>query len=124
MSSELPSTPKWWFATTDVLLCCSPCRQWRKRGLWIDKEVIGRCSERLVEPLHKAGDMHKAQKHNVELVKAGGHTAKDFHALEEIFNQVARLVAVLVQGARLLAIGFGRDDDLHALGLRGLDNLV
>ena len=77
-----------------------------------------------MEPFHGAGDVHKAKKRDVELVIAGGHTAKDLHALKKIFNQVARLVAVLVQGARLLAIGFGRDDDLHALGLRGLDNLV
>ena len=50
-----------------------------------------------MEPLHGAGDMHKAQKRDVELVKAGGHAAKDLHALEEVFNQMACLVAVRVQ---------------------------
>ena len=30
-----------------------------------------------MEPLHDAGDMHKAKKPDVELVKAGGHAAKD-----------------------------------------------
>ena len=46
-----------------------------------------------------AGDVHKVQKRKVALVKSGGHTAKDFHALEEVFNQVACLVAVPVQNA-------------------------
>ena len=47
---------------------------------------IRRCSESSVEPFHDAGDVYKPQKRDVELVKAGGHTAKDFHALEEVFN--------------------------------------
>ena len=77
-----------------------------------------------VEPLHDAGDMHKAQKPDIELVKSGRYTTKDLHALEEVFNQVARLVAVPVQNALLFAVDFGRDDDLHALRLGALDNLV
>ena len=52
-----------------------------------------------VEPFHHAGDVYKAQKRDVELVKASGDTAKDLHALEEVFNQVPRLVAVSVQDA-------------------------
>lgn len=50
-----------------------------------------------MQPFHDAGDVHKAQKSDVELVKAGGHTAKVLHALEEVFNQMARLVAVPIQ---------------------------
>ena len=77
-----------------------------------------------MEPFHSAGDTHKVQERVVELVIAGAHKAKNLYGLEKIFHQVARLIAVLVQGVRLLAIGFGRDDDLHALDLRGLENLV
>ena len=47
--------------------------------------------------------MHKAQKCDVELVKAAGNTAKELHALKKIFNQVARLVAVPVQDTLLFA---------------------
>ena len=77
-----------------------------------------------MEPLHDAGDVYKAQKSDVELVKAGRHAAKDLHALEEVFNQVPRLVAVLVQDTLLFAVDPGGDDDLHALRLGALDNLV
>ena len=77
-----------------------------------------------MEPFHGAGDMHKAQKRDVELVMAGGHAAKDLHALEKIFNQVARFVAVLVQCALLFAVRFAGDDDLHSLFLSALDNFV
>ena len=47
-----------------------------------------------VEPLHDAGDVYKAQKPNVKLIKAGGHTAKDLYALKKILNQMARIAAV------------------------------
>jgi len=78
-----------------------------------------------MEPFHAAGDMHKAQKRDVELVIAGGHAAKDLHALEKVFHQVARLVAVRVQDARVLfAVDPARDDDLHATLLCCLNNLV
>lgn len=77
-----------------------------------------------MEPLHDVGDVYKAQKPDVELVKAGGHTAKDLHALEKVLNQMARLVAVLVQDTRLFAVDLGGDDDLHAEFLGALDNLV
>ena len=69
-----------------------------------------------MEPFHGAGDVHEAQKRDVELVIAGSHAAKDLHALEKVFHQVASLVAVLVQGARVLfAVDPAGDDDLHAL---------
>ena len=61
--------------------------------------VTRRFSESSVEPFHDAGDVYKAQKCDVELVKAGGHMAKDLHALGEVFHQVPRLVAVPVQDA-------------------------
>ena len=77
-----------------------------------------------MEPFHSAGDMYKAQERDVELVMAGGHAAKDLHALEKIFNQVARFVAVLVQCALLFAVRFAGDDDLHSLFLSALDNFV
>lgn len=59
-------------------------------------KLIRPCSESLVKSFHNVVDMHKAQKRDVELVKAGGHTAKDLRALDEVFNQMARLVAVPV----------------------------
>jgi hypothetical protein len=34
----------------------------------------------------------KAQKSNVELVKTGRQSAKDLHALKDVFQQVVRLV--------------------------------
>jgi hypothetical protein len=69
--------------------------------------------------------MHKAQKRDVELVMAGGDTAKDLHALEEVFNQMARLVAVRVQDALVFfAVDPAGDDELHATLFCGLDNLV
>ena len=69
--------------------------------------------------------MHKAQKRDVELVKTGGHTAKDLHALAKVFNQVSRLVMVPVQDALVIfAVDPARDDDLYATLLGGLDNLV
>ena len=78
-----------------------------------------------MEPFHGAGDVHKAQKRDVEFVISGGHAAKDLHALEEVFHQVARLVAVRVQGARVLfAVDPARDDDLHPTLFGCLDNLV
>ena len=77
-----------------------------------------------VKLLHDAGDMHKAQEYDVELVIASGHTARDLHALEEVFNQMASLVAPPVQSALLFSVDFGRDDDRHALRLGALDNLV
>ena len=78
-----------------------------------------------MEPLHGAGEMHKAQKSDVELVIACSHTAKDFHSLEEVFHQMARLLTVHVQDALvLLAVDPAGDDDLHALLLCSLDNLV
>ena len=82
------------------------------------------CSESSVKPLHDAGDVYKAQKPDVELVKAGRHASKDLHALEEVFNQMAGFVALLVQGALLFAVDLGGDDDLHALILGALHNLV
>ena len=39
-----------------------------------------------MEPLHGAGEVHKAQKRDIELVIAGGDTAKNLHALEEVFD--------------------------------------
>ena len=39
-----------------------------------------------MEPFHDAGDVHKAQKRDVELVIAGSHAAKDLHALEKVFD--------------------------------------
>jgi len=42
-----------------------------------------------MEPFNDAGDVHKAQKRNVELVIAGGHTAKDVHALEKVVSDPA-----------------------------------
>ena len=42
------------------------------------------------------------------------HAAKDLHALEEVFNQVARLFTVDLIG----------NDDLHALDLSALNNLA
>ena len=77
-----------------------------------------------MKPFQDAGDVYKAQKFNVELVKAGGHTAKDFHALEQVLSQVARLVAVLVEDPRLFVVNPVADDDLHALRLGTLDYLV
>lgn len=78
-----------------------------------------------MKPLHGAGEVHKAQKRDVELVIAGGDTAKNFHALEEGFNQMARLLAVRVQDALIfLAVDPAGDDDLHALLLGHLDNFV
>ena len=78
-----------------------------------------------MEPFHDSGDVYKAQKHDVELVKAGGATAKDLHALEEVFNQMACLVAVLVQDAWVpLAVHPAGDDDLHTALFCGLDDLV
>ena len=47
-----------------------------------------------MEPFHGAGDVHKGQKRDVELVITGGHAAKGLHALKEIFNQMACFVAV------------------------------
>ena len=77
-----------------------------------------------VEPFHHAGDVYKAQKSVIELVIASCNPAKDLHALEKIFNQVARFVAVLVQCALLFAVRFAGDDDLHSLFLSALDNFV
>ena len=54
-----------------------------------------------LEPFHGAGDVYKAQKRDVELVIAGGHAAKDLHALEKVFHQVASLVVVRVQDAQI-----------------------
>ena len=54
-----------------------------------------------MKPLHGAGDVLKAQKHDVELVIAGGDVAKDFYALKKVSHQVASLVVVLVQDARV-----------------------
>ena len=45
-----------------------------------------------MKPLHDAGDMQKAQKNDVEFVKAGRHATKDLYALEEVFNQMAGFV--------------------------------
>ena len=67
-----------------------------------------------MKPFHDAGDVYEAQKSDVERVKAGRHAAKDLHALEKVFNQVARCVAMLVQDARLFAVDPAGDDDLHA----------
>ena len=76
-----------------------------------------------MEPLHGAGEVHKAQKRDIELVIAGGHAAKNLHALEKVFHQVASFVAVLVQDARVLfAVDPAGDDDLYALTLCSLDN--
>jgi len=72
-------------------------------------------------PFHDAGDVYKAPKSDVELVKAGGHTAKNIHALEEVFNQVVRPVAVLVQGTWVFAVDHGEND---ALPLGALNNRV
>ena len=60
--------------------------------------------EKSVKPLHDAGDVGKAQKRDVKLVKAGGHTVKDIHTLQEVFNQMTGLVAVTVQNALLLRL--------------------
>ena len=77
-----------------------------------------------MKPFHDAGDVNKAQESDVELVKAGGNTTKDLHALEEVFNQVARFVAVRVQGTLFFAVDPAGDDDLHAVLLGALDNFV
>ena len=37
-----------------------------------------------MEPFHGAGDMYKAQERDIKLVIAGGHAAKNLHALEKI----------------------------------------
>ena len=44
------------------------------------------CSESLAKPFHDVGDMHKAQKSDVEHVKAGRYAAKGLHALEKVFR--------------------------------------
>lgn len=70
------------------------------------------CAESLVAPRDSSGDVYKAQKPAIELVIADGHTAKDFHALEVVFSQMACLVAIFIQEARLLVIALAREDDL------------
>ena len=52
------------------------------------------CSESSVKSFHDAGDVHKAQECDVELVKTGGDMAKNLYALKAVFNPVVRLVAV------------------------------
>ena len=37
-----------------------------------------------MEPFHSAGDVHEAQKRDIELVIACGHAAKNLHALEKL----------------------------------------
>lgn len=72
------------------------------------------CSKSSVEPFLDVGDVHKAQKSDVELVRLGVNTAKYHHALENVFNQVVRFVAVPVQDALVFAVDPAKDDDLHA----------
>ena len=67
--------------------------------------------------LHDASDVNKAQKADIELVKASRHAAKDLHSLEKVFHQVTRPVAVPIQRTLLFAVDPGGDDDLHAFGL-------
>lgn len=47
-----------------------------------------------MKSFHDAGDAHKAQECDVELVKAGGDMAKDLYALKAVFNPVVRLVVM------------------------------
>ena len=69
-----------------------------------------------MKPFHGVGDVHKPRKCDVELVIAGGHAAKDRHALKKIFSQMACLVAVRAQDARVLfAVDPARDDKLFGL---------
>ena len=77
-----------------------------------------------MEPFHDVGDMHKAQKSDVELIEASDNTAKDPRALKVVFNQMPRLVAVPLQAALFFAVDPGGNDDVHALGLGVLNNLV
>jgi hypothetical protein len=68
--------------------------------------------------------VHEAQKSFIELVIASRYPTKDLHALEKIFNQVARLVALLVPCTLLFAVPFTGEDDLHSLLWSALNNLV
>lgn len=47
-----------------------------------------------MQTLHDADDVYKAQKSSIELVIASRYPAKDLHALEKVFNQVACFVTV------------------------------
>ena len=74
---------------------------------------------------HGAGDVHEAQKRDVEVVVACAHAAKNLLALEKVFHRIASLASVLVQKALVLfVLDPAGDEDLHALTLLSLDKFV
>ena len=68
--------------------------------------------------------MDKPQKRRVELFEARRDAAKDFEPLKKILHQVARPIALNVQGARLPAMLSGGNDGPHAAPFGHLDNGV
>ena len=69
-----------------------------------------------MEPLHDASDVNKAQKADIELVKASRHAAKDLHALEQVFHPVAQSIVTAMKWYFRSAIRFGRDGGCGSFG--------
>jgi len=68
--------------------------------------------------------MDKRQKRRVELLEARRDAVKNFEPLKKILHQMARPIALNVQGARLAAILSGGNDGLHAALFGHLDDGV
>ena len=73
----------------------------------------------------RGGEIDSSQKADGAFVIASGERTVLFEFSEEVFNQMARLIEVLVIGAGRVPVGFGRNDNGHLRLLQhGQDALV
>lgn len=75
-----------------------------------------------IEPNDSGGEVNRAEEVASGLVVASGNAAILLELVEELFNQMARPVQVLVVVARLFAAALGRDHDTLAGVLQGIDD--
>ncbi len=71
-----------------------------------------------IEPDEYSGEVDCSEKVTSGLVVAGGDSAILLELVEEILDQMARLIQMLVIFARLLTTALGRDDDAFAIVLQ------
>ena len=67
-----------------------------------------------MKPFHGTNQVKDAEKAGIKLFIARCDPSVNFHALKQIFHQVACPVLQCIKGSFFLAIGFGWDDHLHA----------
>jgi hypothetical protein len=89
----------------------------------IQSRKLGRV-RKLGEPDEDGGELHHGEEVGGELLEAHGNASVALDALEEVLDQTAFLVEVVVEFSRLFSAGSGWDDGCAALRKSLVDDRV